>query len=235
MMVGVTHPPSDAPKRPGLSRRTLLASAVGVSALAAGALVLFDSDDGPTGPTGQTRRIAQDKRSKAPEVKGTLLTGEAYDLTSATAGKVVVLNFWGQWCIPCRTEAPDLEAVYQQSRAQGVEFVGITVRDQVDPAKAFAAARFSYPSVHDPDGRIALRFADRPVNSTPATLILDRQGRVASVTLGQIISKDQLQVLVDEVLAEAPSAVVASGAAPPAGTPSAATPPAATPGSGSVG
>lgn len=216
MMVGVTHPPSDAPKRPALSRRTLLAGAVGVSALAAGALVLLDSDDGQTG---QTRRIAQDKRGKAPEVKGTLLTGEAYDLTSATAGKVVVLNFWGQWCIPCRTEAPELEAVYRQSRAQGVEFVGITVRDQVDPAKAFAAARFSYPSIHDPDGRIALRFADRPVNSTPATLILDRQARVASVTLGQV-GKDQLQGLVDEVLAESPPVMVASSPAPPVGSPS---------------
>ena len=45
------------------------------------------------------------------------------------AGNVVVINLWGQWCGPCRGEADDLEQVYERTRDQGVNFLGINVRD----------------------------------------------------------------------------------------------------------
>src|SRR5690625_2509263 len=45
------------------------------------------------------------------------------------AGKVVVLNVWGQWCGPCRTEITQLQQVYDETRGDGVAFLGIDVRD----------------------------------------------------------------------------------------------------------
>ena len=59
-------------------------------------------------PTGQTIAVAD--RKSAPDVTGALLGGGSWDL-QAQHGKVVVLNFWGPWCPPCRVEAPDFSAV----------------------------------------------------------------------------------------------------------------------------
>lgn len=68
------------------------------------------------------------------------------------AGQVVVLNLWGQWCAPCRSEADDLERAYEATRALGVQFLGINVRDpQRDKAQDFVIDNnVSYPSIYDP-------------------------------------------------------------------------------------
>jgi thiol-disulfide isomerase/thioredoxin len=201
MMVGVTNPAPEPPRAPLLSRRGLL----GATVLGLGVLVACDDEEPDTAQSGPTKRIPQDKRTIAPTIKGTLLDGGSYDLASSTAGDVVVLNFWGSWCGPCRTEAPDLQAVYERFRSQGVEFVGVNVRDDLDKAKAFVARyRLGYPSIQDPGSKLASTFADLPALSTPATLVIDRQGRVASVSPGAI-SKAQLETLIGETLAESPA------------------------------
>ena len=54
---------------------------------------------------------------------------------------IVVVNVWGSWCPPCRTEAEALEEVYQDLQDQGVQFLGINTRDQEKPAQAFVASK----------------------------------------------------------------------------------------------
>lgn len=61
---------------------------------------------------------APDQRSAAPKLAGELLTGGSYDVATAR-GQVVVVNFWGSWCAPCRAEADDLEATYQATKGSG--------------------------------------------------------------------------------------------------------------------
>jgi len=144
------------------------------------------------------------ERPAAPEVRGTLLDGAPYSIADLR-GKVVVLNWWGSWCGPCLAEADDLQQVYEQTAADGVAFVGINVRDQRSLASAHER-RFgvTYPSLFDPSGRTALRFRTLPPTSTPATVVLDRQGRIAARFLTPVLAGDLLPV-VQRVAAEQPA------------------------------
>lgn len=98
--------------------------------------------------------------------------------------KVVVLNIWGQWCGPCRDEAPELSTVYQQTKADGVQLLGIDTRDSRSAALDFVQDnRISYPSIFDPAGRSLLSLSGYPRSVVPSTIVLDRQHRVAAVYL----------------------------------------------------
>ena len=113
-----------------------------------------------------------DQRPQAREVTGQLLDGGSYDVAQ-DKGKVVVVNFWGSWCPPCRAEADDLQKTFDATKAGGVVFVGVNSRDGRDAAKAFERGRVTFPSIYDPDGKVALKFDVTQV-STPSTLILDK-------------------------------------------------------------
>lgn len=143
------------------------------------------------------------ERKAAPAISGELLGGGRFALADRR-GTVVVVNFWGSWCAPCRAEADDLEAVYQHTRADGVEFVGVNVRDAADRAAAFNRTfGVSYPSLFDPAHRVALRFRDTPPNAIPATIVIDRAGRVA-VVFRKPLLREQLLPVVERIAAERP-------------------------------
>lgn len=146
---------------------------------------------------------APEQRGAAPKVTGELLGGGSYDLTQ-DRGKVVVINFWGSWCNPCRAEADDLERTYQATKADGVTFLGVNVTDSRDKAIAFEKSyQITYPSLFDPPGRAALDFDIAP-NAIPATIVLDREGRIAALRRGGI-TQDALQPVVERVAAEGQS------------------------------
>jgi thiol-disulfide isomerase/thioredoxin len=147
---------------------------------------------------GEIVRFPVGKRSAAPAIAGDLLAGGRYDLANKQ-GKVVVINFWGSWCAPCRVEADDLEAVHKD--LPDVEFVGINIRDERDKALAFANERSSYPSIFDPPGRLALKFEDVPPNTIPATIIVDANGKIA-IVIRKAVQKQDLRSMIDEVHTE---------------------------------
>jgi thiol-disulfide isomerase/thioredoxin len=149
--------------------------------------------------TGTVVECAVAQRPQVTDVTGELLDGGTYDIAQ-DRGKVVVVNFWGSWCAPCRAEADDLEKTYQATKAKGVTFIGVNSRDDRDAAKAFERGRVTYPSIYDFDAKVALKF-DVTQTSTPATLILDRQGRIA-VALRAATTSTQLQPLVEKIAAE---------------------------------
>ncbi|MEV4344929.1 TlpA disulfide reductase family protein [Actinoplanes sp. NPDC049596] len=143
---------------------------------------------------------APDQRTAVKQVKGELLDGKPYELKQ-DLGKVVVVNFWGSWCAPCRAEADDLVKTYESTKAQNVAFVGVNTRDDRDSAVQFERGyKVEWPSIYDVDGKVALQF-DVTQTSTPATLIIDRQGRIA-VAIRQATTVTQLQPLVEKVAAE---------------------------------
>ncbi|GAB3137748.1 TlpA disulfide reductase family protein [Amycolatopsis stemonae] len=145
----------------------------------------------PGGKVDITYDLAQ--RQTAPVLAGEDLMNEGKQLSLADyPGKVVVLNLWGQWCGPCRTEVPEMEAVAKQ----GVQVVGIDVRDPArEVAQDFVRDRkLTYPSIYDPDGRVLLKLSGYPRNIIPSTIVLDKQHRVAAVFLRPVLAQDLLPV-----------------------------------------
>ncbi len=120
------------------------------------------------------------------------------------AGQVVVINVWGQWCAPCRTEISQLQQVYEATRDQGVAFLGIDVRDNnIDAPRDFVVDRgVTFPSIYDPAMRTMIAFGGRyPTTVIPSTVVLDRQHRVAAVFLRELLAED-LQPVVERLAAE---------------------------------
>lgn len=126
-------------------------------------------------------------RPAAPQVTGTTLTGQKFSL-AAERGSLVVLNFWGSWCSPCRTEAPALATLARQLGSQSVRFVGVDVRDSPSSAEAFMRTfGVSYPSLNDPGDEIALTFhSTLPPTGIPSTLLIDRTGHIAARIVGGV-------------------------------------------------
>ena len=124
-------------------------------------------------------------RTVAPAVSGPTLSGGRLSLGSYR-GEVVVLNFWGSWCAPCRKEAPTLGVLSQQYRSKGVRFVGVDIRDQASAAQAFVQNfRIKYPNFNDSSDQIALDFRGTVSPAAiPSTLVIDQHGRIAGRVIG---------------------------------------------------
>jgi thiol-disulfide isomerase/thioredoxin len=151
-------------------------------------------------PAGEV--IPQDERAAAPQFSGTLLTGDRFE-SSQLDGHVAVINFWGSWCAPCRVETPQFSEVADETADQGVQFVGINVKETSEQFATAFVDRFgiSFPSLYDPRGEVALAFRDYPANAIPSTIVLDQQYRVAAVYTGEV-AQDDLRRVVDRVLEE---------------------------------
>lgn len=178
---------------------TLTACSAGADAVARGSTFEFVS------PGGKTTIFYDppENRGTAPDLTGESLQKPGTQIRlSDYAGKVVVVNIWGSWCGPCRAETPELEKVFEQTAASGVQFLGIDVRDDRVAAEDFVRDRHvTYPSIYDPSGRSLLALNGYPRSVVPTTIVLDRRHRVAAVFLVALIA-DDLQPVVQRVAAE---------------------------------
>ncbi|MEU5842489.1 TlpA disulfide reductase family protein [Rhodococcus sp. NPDC047139] len=179
----------------------LTSCATGDDAVATGGTFDFVS------PGGQTRIFYDPpaERGTLGELSGEDLMNEGETISlDDFEGQVVVLNVWGQWCAPCRSEADDLEQVYEATKDLGVAFLGINVRDnQRDKAQDFVTdQQIGYPSIYDPPMRSLLALGrNYPTSVVPTTVVLDREHRVAAVYLTELLAED-LQPVVERVAAE---------------------------------
>lgn len=133
------------------------------------------------------------------------ITESGFGLDStALEGKVVVMNWWYAACAPCRAEAPDLVALYNEFNPQGVEFVGVNVRDSAATALAFDRNfGIEFPSVMDQlSGTVSVAFTGVvSAAAVPTTLVIDREGKISARILGRI-DAGILSTLIETVLSE---------------------------------
>ncbi len=156
-------------------------------------------------PNGETKlRYEGDERKKLGDLSGPSLMEDGRTISlSDYAGKVVVVNIWGAWCPPCRTEAPELQKVQDEKGPLGVQVLGVDVKEtSTELPRDFMRNRgLTYPSIYDESGRAMLAFRGLHPNTVPSTFVLDRQHRVAAAFLGGVIASD-LTPIVDHLAAE---------------------------------
>ncbi|WP_380170949.1 TlpA family protein disulfide reductase [Kineococcus sp. DHX-1] len=165
---------------------------------------------------GTVVRFASAERKDPVEFTGTAVDGSTVDL-SQYRGKVVVLNTWFAGCSPCRKEAPDMEAVWQEYQGRNVQFLGINTYDTAAIAESFQKSfGITYPSVLDGgSGAAMLALRTYSPQATPTTLVLDTEGRVASRASG-IVRQLTLSGMLDDAgaaPAASPSATATSAPA----------------------
>ena len=91
-------------------------------------------------------------------------------------GRIVLLDFWASWCVPCRASFPAVDALHKELGPRGFAAVAINVDEQRKNADAFLEARpHTMTVVFDPKGRAAEAYA---LAAMPSALILDRTGQV---------------------------------------------------------
>lgn len=146
--------------------------------------------------------IDEDDRELAPTRTVPVLGDEAAELgVSDLAGAPGVVNFWGSWCGPCRTEQPELSEVAERFGDE-VGFLGVNVDDPEPNALAFVREfDVPYPSVHDPAGSYAAAFGGIGPSVMPSTLLLDAEGRVAVRVFGST-DATELSALLTSLLEE---------------------------------
>lgn len=150
---------------------------------------------------GSVTEYAPASRGEPVQLEAELFNGKTVD-SSNWQGQVTVLNFWYAACAPCRAEAPDLQALYEKFKDDGVQFYGVNLRDSKPTADAFERNfGITYPSIKDKSGSVLLSMTEYvPPQAVPTTIVLDQKGRVSARILG-MADKSTLETLISDAVA----------------------------------
>jgi cytochrome c-type biogenesis protein len=128
------------------------------------------------------------------------MQGDSVDLTEYT-GSIVLLNVWATWCIPCRREVPELQALHQQFESQGLRVVGVSIDGgdaDADVNGFMSDFKMTYTVLRDPAERVLSTFR---IVGVPASYLIDREGIVRWRTIGPFTANDaQLQAALRRTL-----------------------------------
>ena len=188
-------------RRTGVSRRELMMAVVGAGIglfiIALVWLFVGRTSQADLPPVGETNR-------PAPLFELPALNGGTIRL-SDYRGKVVLVNFWGTWCDPCKEETPTLQALHQELEGQGLVIIGVNLYSQETQGEQSVRAflnnyAVSYPIALDVHGDAARDFQISPI---PVSYFIDKTGAIRFVKLG-ILTKGDVRALFERLREEAP-------------------------------
>ncbi len=138
----------------------------------------------------------------APDFTLDTLQGEKVTL-SHLRGKIVVVNFWATWCLPCRKETPALEKAYEQYEDSGIVILGVnlTNQDSVSDVESFVQEfKLTYPILLDRDGSVSNLYQ---IEGLPTTFFINREGIIRTVIVGGPMSETFIRSKMETLLKEA--------------------------------
>ena len=109
------------------------------------------------------------------------------------AGKVVLLDFWATWCVPCAAELPQLEELYQKRKNDGFVVLGIDMDGPETIAQVVPFARrynLSFPTLLDEETRVVAIY--NPKRVAPMTVLIDKRGIISRVRNGYNAGDEKL-------------------------------------------
>lgn len=143
----------------------------------------------------------------AAKVSGTEVDLRLRDLSgveqnlSSFKGRIVILNFWATYCIPCRKEMPDLAAIQNEYAALGVQVIGASTDEAADRAKVLQfikETKINFPIWMGATSSDMLKFGLG--SALPGTVVIGKDGRIAKVISG-VINQADLKKQIDAMLA----------------------------------
>jgi thiol-disulfide isomerase/thioredoxin len=127
------------------------------------------------------------------------LAGEQESLAQ-WKGKLLIVNFWATWCVPCREEMPEFVRAQREFGGKGLQFVGIAV-DEADKVRQFAGdIGLNYPALIGGYGAMELsRTLGNRLMALPFTVIVARDGTIIHTQLGPL-KADQLRLMIEKLI-----------------------------------
>ena len=138
-----------------------------------------------------------DALGKPLDIKFTALDSREVDV-SRMNGKVVLIDFWATWCVPCVAEIPNVKKAYEKLQPKGFEIVGISFDDDKEKLQKFVSKeQMPWPQFFDGEGwqnKFGQRYG---INGIPTMWLVDKQGN-----LREMNARDGLEAKVGKLLAE---------------------------------
>ena len=115
------------------------------------------------------------------------------------AGKVVLLDFWASWCVPCRRSFPWMNAMQDKYAEEGLVIIAVNVDREVENAAAFLAQyAVNFEIVYDPDAALAKAYE---VQVMPSSFVIDRNGATIEQHAGFKVKKqDEYEAVIRSAL-----------------------------------
>jgi peroxiredoxin len=148
------------------------------------------SSDDPQFTDAMTRLEADDARRQNADFTLDDLHGKAWHLQDLK-GKVVLVNFWATWCPPCRKEMPDLQALYDNYKEQGLVVLSISDEEAAKVSPFIAERNITYPVLLDPGRKVNDAFV---VEGIPKSFVYDREGKLVAQSI-DMRTRSQFQAM----------------------------------------